>query len=236
MPKVSVILPVYNEGKVIRDNARSLERVLSGCLDDFEIIISENGSTDDTVPSAKSLVSESARIRVLHERRRLGKGAAIKAAAENCKGDIVIFMDADLASAPGQAKRLVDEMKGDAAIVVGSRYLRNSRARRKPLRDAASRSFNWLVRNMLGSRLSDHQCGFKSFRRSLVLPIIREIEDQTWFWDTELLVRAQRGGLRIVELPIEWNEADDSKFRLVEDSIRMGLALVAFRLKNGGSA
>jgi glycosyltransferase involved in cell wall biosynthesis len=229
--KVSVILPVYNEARVLRQNAAKLERALASVSGDFEIIISENGSTDDTVEKAKSLESE--RVRVLHHAQRLGKGAAIKAAAEYARGQIVIFMDADLASNPDHVRQLISYIEDGADIVVGSRYMDGSKTKRDPVRNTASKGFNWLVRASLGSRLLDHQCGFKSFRKDRVLPVINEIEEQRWFWDTELLVRAQRKGLKIKEIPIEWVEAADSKFRLMQDSFQMLRALVRFKLRNG---
>ena len=114
--KVSIILPVYNEGRTLRQNIPRLEKTLSAIFDDFEIIISENGSTDDTVLAAKSAQSE--RIRVLHDKARLGKGAAIKAAAQYARGQIIIFMDADLASNPEHAAELVKSIENGSDIVV----------------------------------------------------------------------------------------------------------------------
>jgi len=227
---VSVILPAYNEGAVLRSNVEKLEGMLQGILDDFEIIISEDGSTDGTGDIAKSM--ENGRIRVLRNERRLGKGAAIRKAAGQSKGQIVIFMDADLASNPSHVKELVGLMEGGADIVIGSRYLRESRAKRNAVRFVASKGFNWLVRTALGSKLSDHQCGFKAFRKERVLPVIEEVEDEKWFWDTELLVRAQKRGLVIREIPIEWKEARGSKFRLLRDTANMGISLARFKLKN----
>jgi glycosyltransferase involved in cell wall biosynthesis len=227
---VSVILPAYNEGMALQRNVKRLEGMLERLLVDFEIIISEDGSTDGTGEIAKRL--EGDRIKVLRNGTRLGKGAAIKRAAGHSRGDIVIFMDADLASNPAHVRELVRLMEGGADMVIGSRYLKESKASRSAIRFIASKSFNWLVRHILGSRLSDHQCGFKAFRKDMVLPVIDEVEDERWFWDTELLVRAQKKGLRIEEIPIEWKEAGTSRFRLLRDTANMGLSLARFRLRN----
>ena len=226
---VSVILPVYNEEKVLRRTVESIRDILQKMPYNFEIIISEDGSTDKTAEIARSLKDET--ITVLNNVKRKGKGAAIKTASTYAKGNIIIFMDADLASHPAHIEQLVKMLKSDAAIVIASRYHKDSKTRRTPLRYAASKSFNFLVQSMLGSKLTDHQCGFKAFRKDLVFPLISQIEEKRWFWDTEFLVRAQRSGLKVVEIPIEWSEAPDSKFRLLEDTYHMAYSLVSFKLK-----
>jgi len=225
---VSVILPAYNEERRLGESVRKLEKVLEKTLGEFEIIISEDGSSDRTVDIAKAL--ESGRVRLYNNGKRMGKGAAIKSAAGYARANIIVFMDADLASNPEHVARLVDFIEKGAAIVIGSRYLKESKTRRSATRYVASRGFNWLVRNALGSKLTDHQCGFKAFRKDLVLPIINDVKERGWFWDTELLVRAQRKGLKIAEIPIEWKETPGSRFNLLPDAFRMACALARFRL------
>jgi glycosyltransferase involved in cell wall biosynthesis len=226
---ISIILPVYNEGNILRDNIKDLKRILSKYLDDYEIIISEDGSTDNTLEIAKSLEDE--RLFVLDGRARAGKGAAIMKAASQAKGNMIVFMDADLASNPVHVNDVVKHLAQGTDIVIGSRYLKESKAERNVVRYVASKGFNFLVRLFLGSQLSDHQCGFKAFRKDAVLPIIGQVKDRGWFWDTEFLVRAQRRKLDITEIPIEWREEPDSKFNLVSDSLKMGLCLIRFTLR-----
>jgi glycosyltransferase involved in cell wall biosynthesis len=230
MAEVSVILPVHNEGRTLEGNVKRLMGTLDRYVGDYEILISEDGSTDGSGGVAKSL--RSARVRSFHNCRRVGKGAAIKSAAARASGNIIVFMDADLASEPSHVAELVGLIRGGSDIVIGSRYLPGAKASRSMVRHAASRTFNLLVRLILGSRLSDHQCGFKAFRKDRVLPVVNDVEDDWWFWDTELLVRAQRRGLRIAEMPIEWREVPGSRFRLFHDSLRMASCLVRFRLKH----
>ena len=227
--EISVILPVYNEEKVLKKSVESIKKVLDTMPNKYEIIISEDGSTDRSAEIAKSL--ECSAIRVLNNKERKGKGAAIKNAAELATGNIIIFMDADLASHPGHINNLVKMFDSGAAIVAASRYHKDSTAKRTPVRRFASKSFNFLVRISLDSKLTDHQCGFKAFRKDLVLPLINQVEDKSWFWDTELLVRAQRSSLKIIEMPIEWNEEQDSKFRLFEDTCNMFCSLISFKFK-----
>ncbi|MCI0503248.1 glycosyltransferase family 2 protein [Candidatus Micrarchaeota archaeon] len=229
--KISVIIPAHNEARVLRTNILRIERELERLGRDFEIIISEDGSTDGTVEIAKAL--EGGRIRVLNYSKRLGKGSAIMKAVSESRGDIVIFMDADLASDLENIPQIFDSIDGGASLVIGSRYVKGSESKRKLVRWVASRSYNWLVRILLGSRLRDHQCGFKAFRKSSVMPIAGEVTDGRWFWDTELLIRAQRRGLIVKEMPIKWEESQDSKFDLLKDTWHMAASLARFKMKEG---
>jgi hypothetical protein len=229
--KVSIILPVHNEGKVLEQSVKRIERILLKLGVNFEIIISEDGSTDNTSEVMKSL--ESGRIRIFQNRDRLGKGGAIRNALKEAKGNIVLFMDADLASNPEQIEELINQIKNGAAIVIGSRYVAGSKAKRSAVRNVASLGFNWLVRNILNSKLKDHQCGFKAFRKDVILPLVNEVENRQWFWDTELLVLAQRKGLRIVEIPVEWEEGKESKFDLIGDTFRMACGIINFKIRKG---
>ncbi len=230
--KVSIIVPAHNEARILRRNVLLIERMLTGIAPDFEIIISEDGSTDGTAQIARSLARKG-RIRSINFPKRQGKGTAIMRAVEHSAGDIILFMDADLASDPSHVRGIVGHIRDGASIVIGSRYLERSRSKRNPVRLVASKGYNFLVRALLGSRLSDHQCGFKAFRKSKLLPVIREVRNERWFWDTELLVRAQRRGLVVKEMPIAWREAEDSKFNLLGDTWHMAASLARFKLREG---
>jgi glycosyltransferase involved in cell wall biosynthesis len=231
MEKVTVVLPAYNEERRLGDTVAILESALGRLFPDFEIIISEDGSSDKTAEVGRKLCSE--RVRLLHSEKRQGKGGAIMNAARSCSGGIIVFMDVDLASNLEHLKELVDSVENGSDIAIGSRYLPGSKTKRSPIRDFFSRSFNLLVRVSLGSRLTDHQCGFKSFRKSTILGVMEEVENVDWFWDTELLVRAQRRGLKVTEIPIEWDEAPGSRFRLIEDTAHMAWSLARFKIKYG---
>jgi len=225
---LSVILPVHNGAKSLERSIRSLEEVLSGLGRDYEIIISEDGSRDRSRDIALSLRSD--RIRVLHDSSRLGKGLAITRATDTAAYGIIIFMDADLASDPNHIREIAEKLESGYAIVIGSRYHPRSRIRRALSRHAASIAYNFLVRALLGSTIRDHQCGFKAFNKRLVRDTLSEVEDPHWFWDTEFLVRAQRSGLRILELPINWNEEPGSSFNLLRDGYHMGKCLIRYTL------
>jgi hypothetical protein len=138
----------------------------------------------------------------------------------------------DLASDIGKVRRLIAGIENGAAISTGSRLMKDSKTKRRFLREVSSRMFNLLVRLFLGSKIMDHQCGFKGFRKKEVLPILKKVKDAHWFWDTELLVRAQREGLKVDEFPIEWKESRGSKVRLLKDTIAMALGIM--RMMRGG--
>lgn len=232
---LSIILPAHNEGARL---SRCVERVVRTCAaitNDYEVIIAEDGSTDSTYDIARKLAKGSGRIRLLHSDERLGRGEALARALRTARGDIAVYMDIDLATDLKHLRALVGEVEKGAAIATGSRYAPGARASRTLLRDVASRGYNLLARLLLGSRVSDHQAGFKAFDLRQVLPWLHEVEDKHWFWDTEILVRAQRKGLRIAEVPIEWREGRSSTVKLRNDILYMGWKLLELRRKLAGA-
>ncbi|MFH0818355.1 MAG: glycosyltransferase, partial [Candidatus Micrarchaeota archaeon] len=196
---------------------------------DYEIIIAEDGSND--APGILASIGAK-RCRVLHSNERLGRGKALTRAILDAKSDIVLYMDADLSSEPGKIKRLIEGIEKGYAISTGSRIISGSKTSRGLFREVMSRGFNFLVHLALRSRVRDHQCGFKGFRKSKVLPLLDKVKDTHWFWDTELLVRAQRANLAVDEFPIEWKERKGTKVRLLKDTIAMALGIT--RLMLGG--
>lgn len=220
-PKISVILPVHNE-------ARRLEKAISKIINkiervdpNYQFIIAEDGSIDGTDKLASTLAKESPRIDFLHGATRLGRGRALTRAMHLVRGDIAIYMDTDLATDLEAIGKAVSLIQQGADIAIGSRYLKDSRIKRSFLRNALSRVFNAFVISILKSPFSDHQIGFKAFRLHSVLPLLDQIHANSWFWDTELLVKANRLGCKIIEFPVIWNESGESKVKIITDSILM---------------
>jgi glycosyltransferase involved in cell wall biosynthesis len=229
---VSVIVPVYNQASAIESCVKAVaENLPAGGFADYEIIIAEDGSTDGTLEAAKAISKKNPRVKISHQPRRGGKGAAICRGFRASKGGIVAFLDADQATRTSQLCELVRAAQR-SGIAVGSRYLKNSVATRSAERLIASRAYNSLVRLLLGSRLSDHQCGFKAFQRGIALKLCGQVRDRQWFWDTEALVLAQREGFRIEEVAVSWHEQKDTKVRVGRDTLAMlsGLARLWLRL------
>lgn len=226
--EVSVVLPAFNEEATLEQTVERTLRALEGFLrpNAFEVIIAEDGSDDRTPEIAARLAGSDDRIRYVHSDERLGRGRALSQAFRASRGDVLAYLDTDLATDMQHLEELVDTVRtGVAPIATGSRWLPEQIADRPLKRRLPSRVYNFLVRIVLGSSIRDHQCGFKAFDRAVVLELLDDTADNHWFWDTELLVRAQRAGYRIYEFPVQWESKDDSKVDLVRDVIGMGAGI-----------
>ena len=202
----SLVLPAYNEAKALPaavEAARRELRKIKGLR--FELIIAEDGARDDTPAVAERLARRFKEVRHLHSAQRLGRGVALNRAFKAARGSVVAFMDVDLATNPKHLRELV-EYSRDFDIVIGSRYAAGARASRSLVRGFYSFFYNSFVRLLFGSKLSDHQCGFKAFRKSVLMKLLPRVRARHWFWDTEVLVLAERERLRIKEFPVEWEE------------------------------
>ena len=222
---VSVVLPAYNEADTIeRTVSLTLDR-LSAFLpaDSFEVIVAEDGCEDRTPEIARRLASEDDRVRHIHSDERLGRGGALEYAFRRADGETLVYFDTDLATDMAHLEELVESIRTEGYdVATGSRWLPDSNADRPKKRGVPSLGYNTLVRLVLRSDLQDHQCGFKAIDREAFETLADEVEDDHWFWDTELLVRAQRRGLEVKEFPVNWTPKGDSKVDLIRDVFGMG--------------
>jgi hypothetical protein len=232
-PDVSIIVPAFNqEGKL----TACVRGIIAGVakarniVGTFEIIIAEDGSADGTHAEARALARADRRIRVLHSGRRLGKGGAICSAFGKARGKLFVFLDADGATNADHVGELVGAAR-KAGIAVGSRYLPQSRAQRSIQRRIFSSGYNFLVDLFFGSKISDHQCGFKAIRSDIAPGLCRQTWDRKWFWDTEMLILAQRQGIKVAEVPVEWREQNDTQFRLGRDIYYMAKSMARLWLR-----
>lgn len=232
---VSVVLPAHNEADKLETAVRKLKEELERLNYGYEIIIVEDGSTDGTFEIAASLSEIHPEVKHLHFPERLGKGRAIEEGIKAASHPIVTYLDADLSMDLKHLKDLIEAINNGFHIAIASRLLKQSKTKRPFTRDIPSRIYNLLVRIILGSKIKDHQCGFKAFNRDAVLDIIKDIKDNHWFWDTELLVLAQRKGLSIKEIPVSWEQGEDTKVKLGRDSVYMLSRLIKMygEIKNG---
>ncbi|MBO8181816.1 MAG: glycosyltransferase family 2 protein [Archaeoglobus sp.] len=228
-PKIAVVLPAYNEAERIERAVEEVRKELSSYYaeNEFEIIIAEDGSTDGTDKIAAELAEKYANVRHLHSGERLGKGRAIAQAFMNSNAEILVFMDVDLSTDLKHLKELIQAVEEGYDFATGSRLMAESETDRPLKRDFASKAYNFLVRLFLGSRLHDHQCGFKAFRREALFEIVDKARDTHWFWDTEILVLAQREGYRVKEIPVKWEGKGETKVR-ARDSLYMLSSILKF--------
>jgi glycosyltransferase involved in cell wall biosynthesis len=232
MIDVSLVFPAYNEAERLEHSVEKVTMALRQVTSAFEIIIAEDGSKDGTDTLAQALAGKYSFVRHIHSEKRLGRGVALTNAFKQANGNVLVYMDVDLATDLKYLKPLIDAVAVEGYdFATGSRMLPQSRADRSAQRRLSSWTYNALVRLMLNSKLKDHQCGFKAFKREALLPLLHEVKAKHWFWDTEVLVRAARKGYRIREIPVEWKSSQRTKVRLVKDSITMGWQVLKLRLQ-----
>ncbi len=228
MVEVSIVLPAYNEAARIERTVERTAAALREFTPSFEIIIAEDGSRDGTDRISEALAKKHDYVVHLHSDERLGRGRALNRAFKASKGEILGYIDVDLATDMKHLKEMIQYIRDGYDFATGSRMLPESNVRRPLKRGVASKGFNFLTRALLGSKLYDHQCGFKAFSRISLFKILDSVKDTHWFWDTELFVRAQRAGFRVMEFPVEWKHGGTTKVNLVKDVFGMGSQI--FRL------
>jgi glycosyltransferase involved in cell wall biosynthesis len=217
---IEVTIPVYNEEKALAANIRQLHSYLTAHLPHhFVITIADNASTDGTLAIAQRLREELPRIGVVHLDRK-GRGLALRHVWCGSDADIVAYMDADLSTGLDAFLPLITPLlAGESDLAIGSRLAPGAAVVRGPKREIISRAYNLLLRTVLTARFSDAQCGFKAGRGEVIRALLADVEDNTWFFDTELLILAQRRGLRICEVPVTWVDDPDSRVDIVRTAL-----------------
>jgi glycosyltransferase involved in cell wall biosynthesis len=220
--QVSVVLPAYNEVNYLQPAVEKTIQTLNLFVQSYEVLIAEDGSTDGTAERSEELAQQNPKVQHIHREKRLGRGTALNNAFKHSSGKVLVYMDLDLATDLKYLKPLVEAITVEGYdFSTGSRMLRESKAERTTSRSISSKTYNFLVRHMLGSKLHDHQCGFKAFKREPLMQIIDNVEATHWFWDTEITVRAQRTGYKVKEIAVEWKSGKNTKVNLFKDSWSM---------------
>lgn len=213
---LNVTVPTLNEEQCLVANIRRLAAFLDKLPGvTFEIVIADNGSTDKTLALAEGLAEQLENVRVLHLEQR-GRGRALKAAWRNSQAQVLSYMDADLSSDLQVFPGMLDAvLTGRCDIAVGSRLLNRASTQRGLKREVMGRIYAAMVRRIFGVRFSDPQCGFKLIRRETAEQLLPMVQDNGWFFDTELLVLAERHGRRILDVPVSWVERKETRVDLV---------------------
>ena len=213
---VELVVPVHNERLVLEPNVERVHAFLSA-QDGFtwSIVIAENASTDGTLPIAEQLAARLPSVRVLHLPEP-GRGRALRTAWLASEAAVVAYMDVDLSTDLAGFPRLVEPvLTGQAGIAIGSRLVAGASTVRGPKREFISRAYNAILHATLRTDFADAQCGFKAVRRDVAQALLPYVVDDGWFFDTELLVLAERLGIEVREVPVTWVDDPDSRVRIL---------------------
>jgi glycosyltransferase involved in cell wall biosynthesis len=219
-PSVEVVVPVFNEQAALERSVRRLHRFLSAEFPfSWRIVVADNASTDATPAIARTLAQELPGVEVLRLDRK-GRGLALREAWSRSDARVLCYMDVDLSTdLRGLLPLVAPLLSGHSDLAIGTRLARSARVVRGPKREFISRSYNRLLRTVLRARFSDAQCGFKAVTATAANGLLGDVRDDGWFFDTELLVLAQRRGLRIHEVPVDWVDDPDSRVDIVRTAI-----------------
>lgn len=235
MPTLDVVVPCYNEEHVLEGSIATLHAFLKDQLSEYEwqIVIADNASTDRTLAVAQDLsLKYDGKVRALHIPQK-GRGRALKAAWLGSTADVVSYMDVDLSTELEALPKIVNAIVHQGYdLGTGSRLAKGSQIVRSLKRDVLSKGYNLMIKAMFWTKFSDAQCGFKVLSRKTADGVVPLVKNDEWFFDTELLIIAEKNGLRLFDQPVRWDEDPDTRVNIrktVAEDIR-GL----LRLRFGG--
>ena len=232
-PQLSVVIPAFNESLRLPPTLRTVAKYLREANRRSELIVVDDGSTDDTAAAVDQMIEAGLKVHLLRHDGNRGKGAAVRTGRLAATGDIVLFTDADLSTPIDDVERLIAALEQGADVAIGSRALDRSliEVHQPWIRDRMGRVFNLFVQAILLPGLKDTQCGFKAFRRNAARDLFSATEAQGFEFDAEVLYRAKRSGLTIREIPVHWRNNPDTRVNAISDSARMLVSLFRVRRK-----
>jgi len=242
VPALDVVIPVYNEAADLESCVLRLHAYLRSSFPyRFRITIADNASTDGTLAIAHRLAQQHPEVTAVHLEQK-GRGRALRQVWSASDATVLAYMDVDLSTDLAALLPLVAPLlSGHSELAIGTRLARGSRVVRGPKRELISRCYNLILRGTLAAGFSDAQCGFKAIRCDVAARLLPLVEDTGWFFDTELLVLAERAGLRIHEVPVDWVDDPDSRVDIVATAladlrgvVRVGRALTTGALPLAG--
>ncbi|WP_324644094.1 bifunctional glycosyltransferase family 2/GtrA family protein [Pseudarthrobacter sp. LT1] len=220
VPVLDVTIPVFNEERDLEECLRRLHGHLRDTFPhSFRITVADNASTDGTLKIAERLAREFPEVAVVHLDEK-GRGNALRKVWLASPSPVLAYMDVDLSTDLAALPPLLAPLiSGHSDLAIGTRLTRNSRVVRGPKREFISRSYNLMLHSLMAARFSDAQCGFKAIRADVAQQILPYTVDNSWFFDTELLVLAERCGLRVHEVPVDWVDDPDSSVDVVRTAL-----------------
>jgi putative flippase GtrA len=235
-PVLDVVVPVYNEEIDLEPSVRRLHAYLAAHFPyRFRITVADNASIDGTAAVAQRLKAEFPEVEAVHLTQK-GRGRALNHVWSHSDAAVLAYMDVDLSTDLGALLPLVAPLiSGHSDLAIGSRLARGSRVVRGAKREFISRSYNLILRTTMAARFSDAQCGFKAIRSDVARRLLPMVEDTGWFFDTEMLVLAERAGLRIHEVPVDWVDDPDSRVDIVSTAMAdlKGIVRITRALSSG---
>ena len=233
-PSLSIVLPVYNEARVLESSLNAIFGFAGGLGLSFEVVAVDDGSTDESRRLLDDHAQEDGRLRILALERNQGKGAAVRRGMLEARGDKIFFMDADLSTPLAEIPRFLARLEEGFEVVLGNRRMSGSSiTRRQPfLRETLGKGFTALTRTLVAPGISDFTCGFKAFTQPAARAVFSRSTMDGWAFDAELVAIAQEQGLRIAQLPVHWAHEEDTKVdlgRAVVESLREILVISARR-------
>lgn len=220
VPVLDVTIPVYNEERDLEECLRRLHAYLRDAFPHtFRITVADNASTDGTLKTAERVARELREVSVVHLDEK-GRGNALRKVWLASPSPVLAYMDVDLSTdLAALGPLLAPLISGHSDLAIGTRLTRNSRVIRGPKREFISRSYNFLLQSLMCAHFSDAQCGFKAIRADIAQQILPHTVDNAWFFDTELLVLAEKCGLRVHEVPVDWTDDPNSSVDIVQTAL-----------------
>jgi glycosyltransferase involved in cell wall biosynthesis len=230
-PALSIVIPAYNESSRIAGTLEQVMRCVQARGWDAEVIVVDDGSTDDTVAIVQRWMATHDRLHMVKNGENRGKGYSVRNGVLQSAGDIVFFTDADMSVPMEEGERLIETLQAGADVAIGSRWLdTQTQVVHQPLyRRFFGRCFNKVTRMMVGLPFADTQCGFKAFKRETAQVIFRLQTIERWGFDPELLFIARRLHCKIVEVPVTWGHDERSKLSYLKDGMKMLEEMVQIR-------
>lgn len=230
-PRISVVIPAYNEERVIAPSLEEIHAWLASRGEPFEILPVDDGSSDSTFEVSRRFAEGRPECRPLRNETNRGKGYSVRRGIEEARGEFVLFTDADLSTPIGETTKLIAALEAGADVAIGSRDLPDSdvRVHQPWYRETMGRVFNRIVRVLVLRGFVDTQCGFKAFRRSTVRPLLPFLRIDRYSFDVEILFVAALWGLGLREVPVTWINNEDTRVDPLRDSTRMLVDLLRIR-------
>ncbi len=234
MATVDFVIPLLNEERALARSVETLRTFLGENLPQhrWRIVLADNGSTDGTLDIARGLANQyPEEVLAIHLPQR-GRGRALRKAWLESEADVLAYMDVDLSTdlraIPPLVAAIVEE---GYDVATGSRLARGSEITRSLKREVISRAYNLLIKLLFRTRFSDAQCGFKALSHQAARELVPRVENQEWFFDTELLILAEKGGYRVKDIPVRWIEDPDTRVKLTKTILEDLRGLLRLRLR-----